>query len=120
MRPTLDEEQEKKLQREFARQYHLITRDDRLDQIAEDLVRHFAARGYRGKAHVRRHRQGDGGADVRQGAQGMGGCSWPLGAAARDSAAPRRARAAGRAARVDARRRTWRWSSARRRTRSTI
>ena len=46
----LDEEQEKKLQREFARQYHLITREDRLDQIAADLVRHFAARGYRGKA----------------------------------------------------------------------
>jgi type I restriction enzyme R subunit len=45
----LDEEQEKKLQREFARQYHLITRDDRLDQIAADLVHHFAARGYLGK-----------------------------------------------------------------------
>src|SRR5690349_9461641 len=40
----LDDEQEKKLRREFARQYHLITRDDRLDQIAADLVRHFAAR----------------------------------------------------------------------------
>lgn len=46
----LDEEQEKKLQREFARQYHLITRQDRLDQIAADLARHFAARGYLGKA----------------------------------------------------------------------
>lgn len=46
----LDDEQEKKLQREFARQYHLITRDDRLDQIAADLARHFAARGYLGKA----------------------------------------------------------------------
>ena len=45
----LDEEQEKKLQREFARQYHLITRDDRLEQIAADLARHFAARGYLGK-----------------------------------------------------------------------
>ena len=47
---ALDEEQEKKLQREFARQYHLITREDRLDQVAKDLVQHFAARGYRGKA----------------------------------------------------------------------
>lgn len=46
----LDEEQEKKLQREFARQYHLITREDRLDQVAADLARHFAARGYLGKA----------------------------------------------------------------------
>lgn len=47
---ALDEEQEKKLQREFARQYHLITREDRLDEIAKDLVRHFSARGYLGKA----------------------------------------------------------------------
>jgi type I restriction enzyme R subunit len=47
---ALDDEQEKKLEREFARQYHLITRDDRLDQVAVDLVRHFSARGYLGKA----------------------------------------------------------------------
>jgi type I restriction enzyme R subunit len=47
---ALDEEQEKKLQREFARQYHLITREDRLDEVAKDLVRHFSARGYLGKA----------------------------------------------------------------------
>lgn len=46
----LDEEQEKKLEREFAREYHLITRDDRLERIAEDLVDHFVNRGYRGKA----------------------------------------------------------------------
>jgi type I restriction enzyme R subunit len=46
----LDEEQEKKLEREFGREYHLITRDDRLDKVAEDLVRHFTNRGYRGKA----------------------------------------------------------------------
>jgi type I restriction enzyme, R subunit len=30
----LDEEQEKKLEREFGREYHLITRDERLDTIA--------------------------------------------------------------------------------------
>ena len=46
----LDEAQEKKLEREFAREYHLITRDDRLETIAEDLVKHFVGRGYRGKA----------------------------------------------------------------------
>lgn len=46
----LDEEQEKRVQAQFARQYHLITREDRLDRIAADLVRHFAGRGYRGKA----------------------------------------------------------------------
>lgn len=46
---ALDEEQEQRLQREFGRQYHLITRDDRLDEIAVDVVRHFSARGYLGK-----------------------------------------------------------------------
>ena len=40
----LDEEQEKKLEREFAREYHLITRDDRLEKVAEDLVAHFMGR----------------------------------------------------------------------------
>jgi type I restriction enzyme R subunit len=37
----LDDDQEKKVEREFARQYHLITREDRLDTIAADLVTHF-------------------------------------------------------------------------------
>jgi len=46
----LDEEQEKKLERDFARQYHIITRDDRLERIADDVVKHFVGRGYRGKA----------------------------------------------------------------------
>jgi type I restriction enzyme, R subunit len=46
---ALDEEQEKKLQQTFGTQYHLITRNDRLDEIAKDLVRHFSARGYLGK-----------------------------------------------------------------------
>lgn len=46
----LDEEQEKKLEREFGREYHIITREDRLDAIARDVVAHFTGRGYRGKA----------------------------------------------------------------------
>ncbi|MFO7996426.1 MAG: type I restriction endonuclease subunit R [Dehalococcoidia bacterium] len=48
----MDEEQEKKLEREFGRQYHLITRDDRLERIAEDIVAHFMGRGHQGKAMV--------------------------------------------------------------------
>ena len=48
----LDQEQEKKLEREFAREYHLITREDRLDAVAEDIVKHFINRGHRGKAMV--------------------------------------------------------------------
>ena len=47
---ALDEAQEARLAQIFSRQYHLITRDDRLDRIAEDVVRHFAGRGWRGKA----------------------------------------------------------------------
>lgn len=48
----LDEKQEEKLIREFAREYHIITRDSRLDKIAKDIVSHFAERGYQGKAMV--------------------------------------------------------------------
>lgn len=46
----LDEDQEKKLEREFGREYHIITRKERLEAIAKDVVAHFTGRGYRGKA----------------------------------------------------------------------
>jgi len=46
----LDESQERKLEREFAREYHLITRDERLEAVAKDLVAHFTGRGFQGKA----------------------------------------------------------------------
>ena len=36
----------------FAREYHLITRDDRLEKVAEDIVAHFMGRGHMGKAMV--------------------------------------------------------------------
>ena len=48
----LDEAQEKKLEREFSREYHLITRDDRLEKIAQDIVEHFTERGQLGKGMV--------------------------------------------------------------------
>ena len=48
----LDEAQEARLEHEFAREYHLITREERLETIAEDIVEHFMGRGYRGKAMV--------------------------------------------------------------------
>ncbi|MGH3089546.1 MAG: type I restriction endonuclease subunit R [Rubrobacteraceae bacterium] len=48
----LDEAQEKRLEREFGREYHLITRDDRLERVAEDIVSHFTGRGQPGKAMV--------------------------------------------------------------------
>jgi type I restriction enzyme, R subunit len=48
----LDPEQETKLERELGRQYHLLTRDDRLETVAQDIVRHFLGRGFVGKAMV--------------------------------------------------------------------
>ncbi|MDZ7716969.1 MAG: type I restriction endonuclease subunit R [Balneolaceae bacterium] len=45
----LNEAQEEKLEREFRQEYHLITRQDRLEAIAEDMVQHFLDRGYMGK-----------------------------------------------------------------------
>jgi type I restriction enzyme R subunit len=48
----LDERQEVKLQREFNREYLLITRDERLEKVAQDMVSHFMGRGQRGKAMV--------------------------------------------------------------------
>jgi type I restriction enzyme R subunit len=48
----LDERQEQKLQREFNREYQLITREERLEKVAEDIVSHFMGRGQRGKAMV--------------------------------------------------------------------
>jgi len=46
----LDKDEEKKLDREFSREYHLITREDRLNKIAEDAINHFNQRGNDGKA----------------------------------------------------------------------
>ncbi len=48
----LDADQEAKLERALGRQYHLITRDDRLETVAQDIVRHFLGRGFVGKAMV--------------------------------------------------------------------
>jgi len=48
----LDEGQERRLERELGRQYHLLTRDDRLETIAKDIVQHFLGRGFQGKAMV--------------------------------------------------------------------
>ena len=48
----LDEAQEAKLKDKFESEYHLITRDERLETVAKDIVSHFIGRGYRGKAMV--------------------------------------------------------------------
>src|SRR3954469_3407275 len=47
-----DEDQQAKLEREFAREYHLITREARLEKIAEDIVAHYTGRGVLAKAMV--------------------------------------------------------------------
>jgi type I restriction enzyme R subunit len=46
----LDDDQRRKLEREFKRDYPILTAEDRLDAIARDLVWHFNDRGYQGKA----------------------------------------------------------------------
>jgi type I restriction enzyme R subunit len=51
-RAELDPEQEAKLERVLSRQYHILTRDDRLEAVAKDIVRHFLGRGFVGKAMV--------------------------------------------------------------------
>jgi type I restriction enzyme, R subunit len=48
----LDSEQETKLERELSRQYHILTRDERLETIARDIVSNFLGRGFVGKAMV--------------------------------------------------------------------
>lgn len=51
-RAELDTEEESKLAREFPHEYDLITRDPRLETIAQDIVLHFMGRGFPGKAMV--------------------------------------------------------------------
>lgn len=46
----LTDEQEENFAKKYVNTYELITRDDRLDEIAQDVVEHFMNRGFRGKA----------------------------------------------------------------------
>jgi type I restriction enzyme, R subunit len=48
----LDEAEERQLARTLGQQYELITRDDRLDAVAKDIVEHFLGRGFPGKGLV--------------------------------------------------------------------
>ncbi|OGG12817.1 hypothetical protein A3D77_07210 [Candidatus Gottesmanbacteria bacterium RIFCSPHIGHO2_02_FULL_39_11] len=48
----INDEEEEKVEQEFSTFYQLITREDRLNAIARDIVQHFVGRGYNGKAMV--------------------------------------------------------------------
>ncbi len=48
----LDDAAQEKLERRFATEMQVITRDDRLETIARDIVHHFPRRGYLGKGMV--------------------------------------------------------------------
>jgi len=48
----LDEDQERKIERELSQDYYILTRDDRLEDVAKDIVKHFVNRGFLGKAMV--------------------------------------------------------------------
>lgn len=49
---NLDEAQQQKLEKKFAKEMEVIKRDDRLETIAKDIVYHFPRRGYLGKGMV--------------------------------------------------------------------
>jgi type I restriction enzyme R subunit len=48
----LNDVEERQLARMLGQQYELITRDDRLDAVAKDIVEHFLGRGFAGKGLV--------------------------------------------------------------------
>jgi len=48
----INERAEERLEREFTREYHLITREERLNEIAKDIIKHFDNRGMDYKAMV--------------------------------------------------------------------
>lgn len=48
----LNDEEESKLATDFAKEYQIIVREDRLETIAKDVVTHYTTRGYAGKALV--------------------------------------------------------------------
>lgn len=48
----LNQDEEKRLSKEFSKEYYLITREERLDSVARDIVEHYTSRGYSGKAMV--------------------------------------------------------------------
>ena len=49
---NLDEAQQAKLENKFAAEIQIIKRDDRLEEVARDIVNHFPQRGYLGKGMV--------------------------------------------------------------------
>ena len=48
----MNDEEEEQVEQEFSTFYQIITREDRLNAIARDIVQHFIGRGYQGKAMV--------------------------------------------------------------------
>lgn len=48
----LDEKEQEKIEKRLGSNYDIITREDRLNVIAEDIVKNFIGRGYHGKAMV--------------------------------------------------------------------
>lgn len=48
----LDEKEQEKIEKRLGSNYDILTRDDRLNVIAEDIVKNFINRGYQGKAMV--------------------------------------------------------------------
>jgi len=49
---SLDEAQEEKLSKRLGSDYDVLTRDDRINAISQDIVEHYVNRGYDGKAMI--------------------------------------------------------------------
>jgi type I restriction enzyme R subunit len=47
----LDDSQESRLEHEFRQEYQIITRDNRQQAIAQDIVDHYSERGFAGRTH---------------------------------------------------------------------
>ncbi|MEZ6005389.1 MAG: hypothetical protein R3F33_14535 [Planctomycetota bacterium] len=65
----LDEAQEEKLEKALGKQYHLITRDDRLRRWPK--TSHFLGRGFQGQGDGGIHRQSHGSTGTRQGQEAL-------------------------------------------------
>jgi type I restriction enzyme, R subunit len=48
----LDEKEQEKIEKRLGSNYDILTREDRLNTIAEDIIKNFINRGYQGKAMV--------------------------------------------------------------------
>jgi len=77
-RAMLNDAEEEKLEREFRQEYHLITRDDRQEPIAKDIVNPFCVARAQGQGDGDLHRPVHVDAHVRKGAAALAAAANPV------------------------------------------